>query len=365
MNKAARLFYHLQQKEEGLEKETKRLELAAHELTMREREMDLTKKEQDLMLRVFNEKLENTKLLFQVKLENLNTLLRLKEEGWSQKFENLNHESKVNNMLHQNEVDNLNHEARVKDWIHDDEIDRMNHSIEMQELTHRNENMLGEIQHQRQLFDLEQTIAERLQDIHLMQQEIATLNSTALLKDNMMGILKEQSVLENKKGQLKDQQMSIETSRRHLLTDRMNRVEEMSQFREEYWNKFVRLNEEKNSRKLLKKDVGYMNRIGKLERELDNLMGELKVQPVEEDDPMFELKMKKEAMSIAKLQMDMAYREEQLRVQRYTQLEKENYTGEDGYIYNGLGASVGVDMNKMKELELRKIADAVKRENKK
>ena len=336
MNTTARLFYHLQEKEEDLLAKSKQLESAAHELQVKEREVDLSKKEQEAMFRIFQEKMENTKLLFQIKLENLNTLLQLKEEGWQQQFGQMTHESNVQKMVHQNEMNQFLHESKVKDWLHSEEVDRLNHAMDMKELSHETERKLDELEHQRKLFDFEKTIAEKIQDIHLMQQEIQELNSSISIKDGVMKILKEQSVLENKRGQLKDQQLSIETANRKQL-------EQMSSFREEYWQKLNRINESINTNRLVKKDISYTDKIQQLEREIEELTGRLNGgEEIEESNPMLELKMEREQLMIQKLTQDMAYRQAEMRQKEYERKKNQVFEDGNGLLVNGFGEMVGV-----------------------
>ena len=220
MNTEARLYYHLQQKEEKLEKQARELELT-------QREVQIKEVGNDMSMKIFREKLENTQLLFQTKMENLNSLMNLREEGWKQRLEQSNHESKVKDYLHQNEVNILHHETKITDWLHEEEVDRLQHTMDMEGMIHENERILDNVQHHRELFDLDQVIAQKIHDVHMLQEQMQTLDSRLVLQDTEMGILKEQSVLENKRGQLKDEQLRLSGAEMTLL-------EKMSRYREEY-----------------------------------------------------------------------------------------------------------------------------------
>ncbi|MCB1116562.1 MAG: hypothetical protein KDK71_08840 [Chlamydiia bacterium] len=206
MKNNARLFYHMKQKEEALEKEAKRLEFLGFDLAMKQREHEASKKEQEVMLTAIKERLENTHILFQTKMENLNSLLTLKEEGWKQK------------------LDFSQHEQKLKDLLHGEEVSRLNHTMEIKDMSHQNERVLDRIEQQRELFDLDQEIAQKMQDIYLLQRDLQDFEHQLSFKEGELNLVREQNVLENKKGQILQamyQQLSKQTEWKEEYLERL------------------------------------------------------------------------------------------------------------------------------------------------
>lgn len=209
MNRNSRLSYHLQLKEEALEEKAKKLEAAQHEMAMKAREQEISKKEMDFLILTIKERLENTHLLYQTKLENLNALLAMKEEGWQQ------------------ELDIINHEQKMKDYLHKEELSRLNHKMDMKDLVHKNEQILDRTEHQRELLSLDQQIAEQMQDIFLLQRNVQKLEHSVSFKDEELGLVREQNVLENKKGQLLQamyQQLSKQTEWKEDYMEKLEKL---------------------------------------------------------------------------------------------------------------------------------------------
>lgn len=205
----ARLYYHLKQKEEELEANAKKLESFGHELQIQKREVEFDRKQQEVFAANMKERIENTHLLFQTKMENLNTLLMLKEEGWKQR------------------MDLTQHEQQVKELLHGEEIARLNQEIEMRGIVHENEKVLGQIEHERELFSLDEVIAQKMQDIYMLQRDIQDYEHKLSFKEGELSLVREQSVLENKKGQILQamyQQLSKESEWKEQY---LSRLEEM------------------------------------------------------------------------------------------------------------------------------------------
>lgn len=188
MNQSARLFYHLQEKEEKLRKQADLLEAS-------EREFHLKQLEQDAMLRITKERMENKHILFQTKLESLGNLLQLKEEGYKQKLEYASHQSEMKELIYRDQIQNLTHKSELKDMILSDKIDRLHDH-------YQNEKVLENIDHHRELLGLDQTIATKMQEIFLMERDIKKWQDLDVLREEKMSIIKEQNVLESKSRQV-------------------------------------------------------------------------------------------------------------------------------------------------------------------
>lgn len=209
MNVNARLYYHMKQKEEALEKESKRLEFLSFDLAMKQRETEVSKKEQDMMIAAIKERLENTHILFQTKMENLNSLLVLKEEG------------------HKQQMDFSKHEQNMKDFLHGEEVSRLNHKLEIKDTLHDNERVLDQIEHQRDLFDLDQEIAQKMQDVYLLQRDLQDFEQKLSFKEGELALVREQNVLENKKGQVLQamyQQLAKQTEWKEEYLERLDEL---------------------------------------------------------------------------------------------------------------------------------------------
>lgn len=209
MNRSARLFYHLQEKEEALLKQSRQLEASEHEFA-------LQKNEQDSMMRIFKERMENTHILFHTKLESLSNLLQLKEEGFKQKLEYASHQSEMKDLVYRDHLQNLQHKSEMKDLIHSDKMDRLHDQ-------YQNEKILSNIDHHRELLGLDQTIAAKMQEIYLMERDLKKWQDLDTLREEKMSIIKEQNVLENKSRQVtehlyKQQEQYMEWKEEYLTS---------------------------------------------------------------------------------------------------------------------------------------------------
>ena len=187
---AARLFEHLKRAQQQQEED--------HKL----RELQLIKKEIESSKAI-------TKELIDIQ-EKKNELLKIKHET---EVDNLKTEWEVQRLGYEQEYKMLEHEKEMLDLAHQEEVKRLIGLREMEAIMHKNDKLVQELDFRETTLDLNQRIYEQ-------ENRIEEGRRLLTMAEERMGILREQNVLENKKGQIKDQ--------------RFMELQEMERYREEY-----------------------------------------------------------------------------------------------------------------------------------
>lgn len=184
-----RYYHHLKNFEKKLEQKAKDLADQEHnqDIDFKLKQIEFTKKATEQLLLIRDKKEELIKIAHQTKIDNINTINAAKEERLKTHIDSIQNEKRMMEQYHQ-------HEKVITNMLHENDkyLREIGFKEEMQELIHENHKKDLDIQYKDYLRD---DLGERI------------------------NLLKEQNVLEGKRGQIKD--------------DLMNRLEKINDWREE------------------------------------------------------------------------------------------------------------------------------------